>query len=134
IMNVISQLFSAKQVKAKRTRAGRIALIDAGATVRGGMPAIQKKRFAEHQTEIAGADMLKSARCASLCRLASQKEMTSPSRAVMAVPAAGPYSRTAVKTNVSEIDIDAYDDGRRTVAEPLISVSVAMMNHSYPMG
>ena len=40
--------------------------------------------------------------------------MTSPSNATFRVPAAGPSSITAVKTNVSEIEIDAYDEGSRT--------------------
>lgn len=47
----------------------------------------------------------------------------------MTVPAAGPYRRTAVKTNVSDIEIDADEDGSLTVAEPLIRVRAAKMNH-----
>ena len=46
--------------------------------------------------------------------------MTRPSSATMTVPAAGPYSNTAVKTNVSEIEIEADEEGSLTVAEPLI--------------
>jgi len=38
------------------------------------------------------------------------------------VPAAGPYSRTAEKTKVSEIEIEAGIDGSLTVADPLINV------------
>ena len=69
-----------------------------------------------------------------MCLLAIQNDITSPSRATKTVPAAGPYKSTPVKTNVSEIDIDAYVDGRRTVADPLTSVRAAMINHWDSMG
>ena len=55
--------------------------------------------------------------------------LTKPSSATRTVPAAGPYSSTAVNTNVSDIDIEAYVDGKRTVADPLTRVRPAMMNH-----
>ncbi len=48
----------------------------------------------------------------------------------MSVPAADPYNRTAVKTNVSEMEIEACDEGSLTFAEPLIRVSAANRNHS----
>ena len=60
--------------------------------------------------------------------------MTSPSNATITVPAAGPYRRTAVKTKVSEIEIEALEDGILTVAEPLISVRAAKRNQWYPIG
>jgi hypothetical protein len=47
----------------------------------------------------------------------------------MRVPAAGPYNNTAVKTNVSDIEIDACVEGSLTVAEPLIRVRAARINH-----
>src|SRR5215475_8834061 len=110
--------------------AGRMAWIDAGRSTSGAIPEIRKKRFAEHQTDTAGADMLNRARCGSLCRFAIQNEMTKPSRATITVPAAGPNSNTAVKTNVSDMEMEAYEEGSLTVADPLMSVSAAMMNHS----
>src|SRR5689334_16876716 len=100
-----------------------------GCSVSGDMPATVKNRCAEHHADSAGAAMLKSGRWISPWRLAIQYDPTRPSSATMTVPAAGPYNKTAVKTNVSEIEIDANVDGRRTVAEPLMSVSVARMNH-----
>jgi hypothetical protein len=51
--------------------------------------------------------------------------MTKASSATVRVPAAGPNSRTAVKTNVSEMEIVAGTEGSFTVAEPLISVRTA---------
>jgi hypothetical protein len=50
------------------------------------------------------------------------------------VPAAGPKSRTDVKTNVSEIDIVAGTDGSFTVADPAKRVRMARMNQLQPMG
>jgi hypothetical protein len=47
----------------------------------------------------------------------------------MTVPAAEPKSRTEAKTNVSETEIEAGTEGRVTVAEPLIKVRAASMNH-----
>ena len=41
-----------------------------------------------------------------------------------------PAIRTAVKTNVSEMEIEACDEGSLTFAEPLIRVSAANRNHS----
>src|SRR6267142_2572750 len=114
--NVINQLLSPKYVSAKRISAGSIAFIGDGSFTSGAMCAAAKKRWDEHQTEIAGADILKSARWNSRCRFDNQNEITKPSSATITVPAAGPYSSTAVKTNVSEIEIDAYEDGSRTVA------------------
>ena len=61
---------------------------------------------------------------------ASQKEMTRLSRATVRVPAAGPNSRIEMKTNVSEIEIVAGTEGKRTVAEPLTSVRAARSSHS----
>ena len=78
--------------------------------------------------------MFISARCISGRRLASQNEMTRPSRATVSVPAAGPYSRTAVKTNASEIEIDTLVPGSSTEAEPLINVSTARRSHCELMG
>ena len=86
------------------------------------MPAIQKKRPAEHQTDNAGADMLNKALYGSRRRFAIQYEAIRPSSATIMVPAAGPYSRTAEKTKVSEIEIEAGIDGSLTVADPLINV------------
>jgi hypothetical protein len=48
----------------------------------------------------------------------------------MTVPAAGPYSKTAVKTKVSEIEIEAYVEGSLTVADPLINVKATSVHHS----
>src|SRR6266850_49914 len=100
-MKVMNQLLRAKYTIANTISAGKIAFIDAGRSTSGAIRAMRKKRFAEHQTDTAGADMLKRARCGSGYRLAIQNEMTSPSRATITVPAAGPKSRTAVKTKVS---------------------------------
>jgi hypothetical protein len=47
----------------------------------------------------------------------------------MVAPAAGPNRRTDVKTNVSEMEIVAGTDGRRTVADPLRRVSAARVSH-----
>jgi hypothetical protein len=52
----------------------------------------------------------------------SHKEITNPSSATVTVPAEGPKSRTAVKTNVSETEIVAGTDGILTVIEPLRTV------------
>jgi hypothetical protein len=93
------------------------------------MFATRKKRWAESHADTAGADMLKRARCGSSYRLEIQNEITRPSKATMTVPAAGPYSRTAVNTKVSEMEIDADEEGSLTVAEPLINVRAARMNH-----
>ncbi len=60
--------------------------------------------------------------------------MTNASKETVNVPAAGPNSRTDVKTKVSEIDIVAGTDGSFTVAEPLIKVSIARMNQLHPIG
>jgi len=51
------------------------------------------------------------------------------SRRTVTVPAAGPYSRTAVKTKASEIDIETCVPGNFTEADPLISVSRAKKIH-----
>src|SRR6185503_5597009 len=85
--------------------------------------------WAAHQAEIAGADILKNARRGSRCRFASQNEITRPSRATITVPADGPYRSIAMKTKTSEIEIEAWEDGSLTVAEPLTSVSAANRNH-----
>jgi hypothetical protein len=61
--------------------------------------------------------------------LAIQKEITRQSKTTVRVPAAGPYSSTAVKTNASEIEIETCAQGSLTEAEPLISVSSARRNH-----
>jgi hypothetical protein len=79
--------------------------------------------------ESAGAAMLNNARYHSGRRLAIQKEMTSPSSATITVPAAEPKRRTEAKTNVSETEIEAGTDGNVTVAEPLMNVKAANMNH-----
>ena len=63
-----------------------------------------------------------------------QHEMTSASRATVNVPAAEPNRRTEVKTNVSETDIVAGSEGRRTVAEPLSKVKIARIAQSQPIG
>ena|SRR6188474_2701779 len=97
--------------------------------MRGGIPATRKKRCAEHHADSAGADTLKRARWASSWRFDIQNEITRPSSAVRTVPAAGPYRSTAVITNVSEIEMEAGDDGSLTEAEPLMTVSAARMNH-----
>ena len=76
-----------------------------------------------------GADMLKRARWGSSYRLEIQNEITRPSSATITVPAAGPYSNTAVKTKVSEMEIEADEEGSLTVAEPLSRVRAARMNH-----
>jgi hypothetical protein len=47
----------------------------------------------------------------------------------MTVPAAEPNRRTDAKTNVSETEIEAGTEGRVTVADPLMKVSAASMNH-----
>ena len=73
--------------------------------------------------------MLKSARSNSGRRLAIQNEITRPSNATVSVPAEGPYRRTAVKTNASEMDIEAWAQGSFTDAEPLIRVSAARSSH-----
>jgi hypothetical protein len=130
MIKVMNQLLRAKYTIANTINAGRIAFIDVGRSVRGAIRAMRKKRLAEHHTETAGADMLKRARCGSGYRLAIQNEMTSPSRATITVPAAGPNNKTAVNTKVSEIEMEAYEEGSLTVAEPLMSVSAAIMNHS----
>ena len=54
------------------------------------MPATRKNNFAAHQTENAGAEMLKSALSISLRRFEIQNEITNASSATMMVPAAGP--------------------------------------------
>src|SRR3954465_5415291 len=98
------------------------------------MPATRKNSCADSHAAIAGAAMLKSALMSPGCRREIQKEITSASSVTMTVPAAGPYSSTAVKTNVSEMEIEATDEGKRTVADPLTKVSPANMNHRYPIG
>ena len=128
-MNVISQLFKRKYAAANRMSAGKMRWIGAGRSTSGAMPETRKKRFADSHADAAGADILNRALCGSLCRFAIQNEMTKPSSATRTVPAAGPYSSTAVNTNVSDIDIEAYVDGKRTVADPLTRVRPAMMNH-----
>ena len=79
---------------------------------------------------------MKSARCGflSFLRLDIHSEIINPSSATIIVPAAGPYRSTAVKTKVSELEMEANDDGSVTVAEPLISVRAAKMNHWFPIG
>src|SRR3954469_5049479 len=136
ITNVISQLFRLKYTSAKTISAGRIAYDGEGCLMRGGMPAMMKNSWAPHHADTAGADILKRARCGpfSFRRLEIQNEIISPSRATMIVPAAGPYRRTAVKTNVSEREIEAEEEGSVTVAEPLTSVNAARMKHWFPMG
>ena len=79
--------------------------------------------------DMAGADILKSARYHSGRRFAIQNEMTRPSNATITVPASVPNSSTEAKTNVSETEIDAGTEGSFTVAEPLTSVSTASMYH-----
>src|SRR5436853_3621003 len=105
--NAINQLFRPKYVRANRTSGGRIAATGDGCSVSGEIPATVKKRCAEHHADNAGAAMLKRGRYISSWRFAIQYEPTRPSSATMTVPAAGPYSKTAVKTNVSEIEIEA---------------------------
>ena len=55
--------------------------------------------------------------------------MIKPSRVTVNVPAAVPNSRTEVKTNVSDTEIDASIPGSLIVMEPLSSVSAARTNH-----
>ena len=80
--------------------------------------------------------MLNRARCGflSFLRLAIHSEIINPSSATIIVPAAGPYRSTAVKTNVSELEMEAKDDGSVTVAEPLIRVKNANRSHCAPIG
>ena len=61
--------------------------------------------------------------------LRSQSEMTRLSSTTMMV-AAGPKSRTAAKTKVSDTDSRAGMVGTRTVKDPLRRVSPAKTNHS----
>ena len=60
--------------------------------------------------------------------------MTKASSATVNVPAAGPNRRTDVKTNVSETEIVAGSEGRRTVAEPLTRVKRARSDHPKTLG
>ena len=106
--NVISQLLIVKYVKANSKSAGRIAFTgDGWSFTRGWTPATRKKRCDEIHTDRAGADRLNIARCGSSCLLEIQNETTRASRATTTVPAAGPYKSTAVKTNVSDVEIEA---------------------------
>src|SRR5262249_5696234 len=81
--------------------------------------AARKKICAEHHADRAGAAMLKSARSNSGRRFAIQNEITNASSATVNVPAAGPYKRTAVKTNASEMEMETFAQASLTEAEPL---------------
>ena len=111
-----------------------MAFIGEGSLTSGAMPATVKNRFAEHQADNAGADMLKSALCGSGFLFEIQNPPIRPSRATITVPAAGPYNKTAVKTKVSEIEIEANEEGSLTVADPLTNVSAARINQRLPIG
>src|SRR5262245_26489755 len=99
----------------------------------GAIPEIRKKIWDEHHADNAGAAMLKSARWSSGRRRATQNEMTSPSSATVSVPAAGPYSRTAVNTKASDMEIETFARGSSTDAEPLIRVRIARKIHCSPL-
>ena len=62
-----------------------------------------------------------------------QNEMMSASSATVSVPAAGPKRRTDVKTNVSETDTVAGNEGKLTVADPLTRVNRARIVQLQPM-
>ena len=61
--------------------------------------------------------------------LKSHREMISPSRVTVIVPAAVPNNKTDVKTNVSDTEIEASIPGNLIVIDPLSSVSAARTNH-----
>jgi hypothetical protein len=65
---------------------------------------------------------------------ANQRDITRASSATVSVPAAGPKSRTDVKTNVSEIEMVAGTEGNFTVADPLTSVRTANRSQCHPIG
>src|SRR5438477_9883828 len=100
----------------------------------GKIPAVQKNNRADNHAESAGAVTLMSARRGSGRRRAIQKEITRASRVTVIVPAAGTYSRTAVKTKASEIDMETCVPGSLTDADPIIRVRPASSNHSDPIG
>src|SRR5687767_13567403 len=83
---------------------------------------------------MAGAVALNRTRATGRCAGLIHSEITSASRTTVIVPAAGPNSRTDVKTNVSETEILAGREGNFTVNEPVSSVNAARMNHSTPGG
>src|SRR5258707_1181138 len=114
--------------------AGRIAFRDAGCWASGWIPETRKNSSDEHHADNAGAAMLKRALSTSGRRFAIQNEITRPSRATVSVPAAGPYNRTAVKTNASEIEIEIFEPGNSTDAEPLTRVIRARRSQRLPMG
>ena len=66
--------------------------------------------------------------------MAIQNEITRLSSATVSVPAAGPYSKTAVNTNASEIEIETFARGNSTETEPLMSVRIASRSHCEPIG
>jgi hypothetical protein len=109
IRNAISQLFRPKYVSAKSPRAGRIWLSDEGLAESGATPDTLKNSWDEHHADRAGAEILNRARSVSGRRFAIQKDITSPSSATVRVPAAGPYKRTAAKTNASDIEIVTFE-------------------------
>jgi hypothetical protein len=104
----------------------------AGWLASGASPETRKKSCDEHHAERDGAAMLNKARWSSGLLLATQNEITRPSRATVSVPAAGQYRRTAVKTKASEIEIDTFARGSSTDAEPLMRVRTARRSHCRP--
>ena len=84
--------------------------------------------MADRKIDRAGAAMLNSTRKRSRRPFENQQEMMRPSKATMSAPAAGPWSSTDVKTNVSEMEIVAGTEGSLIVAEPLSNVRAARRN------
>jgi hypothetical protein len=107
---------------------------DAGSVESGGRLADQKNTWALTHSDAGNAQMLKRIRYAGWRRRASDSEMTRASSATINVPAAGPYRRVEVKTNVSEIEIVAGTDGSLTVADPVRIVNAARTNQFQPTG
>ena len=105
-----------------------------GADARGGRLAVQKNTCALTQRAAGSAKTLKIIRYEGCPFRASDREMTSASRATVIVPAAGPKSSVEVKTNVSEIDMVAGTEGNLTVAAPATNVRTARTNQLDPMG
>src|SRR3712207_6756721 len=77
----------------------------------GAASASAKNTLDEHQIAIAGAATLNKTRDGDRADLFSQNEITSASSTTVKVPAAGPNRNVDVKTNVSETESRAGNEG-----------------------
>ena len=77
---------------------------------------------------MAGAAMLNRTGDAVRRELANQKDSTSPSKAAVIAPAAGPKSTAAAMLNVSEIEKLISIEGIRSMTQPVLTVRPARIS------